>query len=82
MIAFGEFPKWLVRLSAHRATNWRGIVLQPGPNLNIQAVVLHSWHARYRVQVLLEILRRATPTEMDGTHGVFIECRWPGARRF
>jgi transcriptional antiterminator RfaH len=42
-----------------------GVTLAGGAFLGMQAVVLRSWPARRRVQVLLEILGRPTPLEVD-----------------
>ena len=41
------------------------VTLAGGAFLGMQAVVLRSWPARRRVQVLLEILGRSTPIEVD-----------------
>jgi transcriptional antiterminator RfaH len=42
-----------------------GVTLAGGAFLGMEAVVLRSWPARRRVQVLLEILGRPTPLEVD-----------------
>jgi len=42
-----------------------GVTLAGGAFMGMQAVVLRSWPARRRVQVLLEILGRPTPMEVD-----------------
>jgi transcriptional antiterminator RfaH len=42
-----------------------GVTLAGGAFLGMQAIVLRSWPARRRVQVLLEILGRPTPLEVD-----------------
>lgn len=42
-----------------------GVTLAGSAFLGMQAVVLRSWPARRRVQVLLEILGRPTPLEVD-----------------
>ena len=42
-----------------------GVTLAGGAFQGMQAVVLRSWPARRRVQVLLEILGRPTPLEVD-----------------
>lgn len=42
-----------------------GVTLASGAFLGMHAVVLRSWPAKRRVQVLLEILGRPTPIEVD-----------------
>ncbi len=42
-----------------------GVTLAAGPFLGMQAVVLRAWPAKQRVQVLLDILGRPTPVEVD-----------------
>jgi transcriptional antiterminator RfaH len=42
-----------------------GVTLAGGAFLGMQAIVLRSWPAKRRVQVLLEILGRPTPIEVD-----------------
>ncbi len=42
-----------------------GVTLAGGAFLGMEAIVLRSWPARRRVQVLLEILGRPTPLEVD-----------------
>jgi len=42
-----------------------GVTLAGGAFLGMQAVVLRSWPAKRRVRVLLEILGRPTPIEVD-----------------
>jgi transcriptional antiterminator RfaH len=53
-----------------------GVTLTGGAFLGMQAVVLRSWPAKRRVQVLLEILGRPTATEVDRSlltlHGVSV----------
>jgi len=44
-----------------------GVRLYAGAFFGIQAVVLRSWPARRRVQVLLDILGRPTPLEVDSS---------------
>jgi transcriptional antiterminator RfaH len=42
-----------------------GVTLTSGAFLGMQAVVLRAWPAKRRVEILLEILGRPTPMEVD-----------------